>query len=224
MSRRVTGAFVRGATGRMSVAEERDCLARAKRGDATARDALVRSALKFVALEANRLSRRYRADPDDLLQEGVLGLLRAIELYDMRREVRFLSYAVHLVATHFRDWAIRERSLVRIGKREADVWWVRNDPAGCPRLTGDSPMTAARQVTHETEPADEALDAARNRARAEAAIEGLPKPMRGVLRRRMAGEKLREIGKRAGFSREWVRVLEARAVAQVQASALPDAG
>jgi len=81
-------------------------------GDATARDALVQ---RFLPL-ARQLARRYQrgGEPlDDLVQVASLGLLKAIDRFDPRRETAFSSFAVPTILgelkRHFRDkgWSVR---------------------------------------------------------------------------------------------------------------------
>jgi RNA polymerase sigma-B factor len=81
-------------------------------GDNDAREELVGAMLPL----ARSLARRYvnRGEPlDDLEQVACLGLLKAIDGFDVRREVRFTSYAVPTIAgelkRHFRDrgWMMR---------------------------------------------------------------------------------------------------------------------
>lgn len=82
-----------GGLPRLTRDEERRLLARARAGDLEARNQLVLHALPLVI----RLSRRYRrgsARLEDLIQEGSLGLLRAVEGFDPRRGTRFSSYAL----------------------------------------------------------------------------------------------------------------------------------
>jgi RNA polymerase primary sigma factor len=77
----------------LTAAEERRLARRIERGDLAAKDRLVSSNLRLVA----SVSRRYigRGLPmEDLMQEGVLGLIRAAEKFDWRRGTRFSTYAV----------------------------------------------------------------------------------------------------------------------------------
>lgn len=91
---------------------ERDLFARCRAGDAQAREQLI---LRFVPL-AQRLARRYRrsGEPaDDLLQVASVGLIKAIDGYDVDREIAFAAYAAPTILGelkhHFRDltWAVR---------------------------------------------------------------------------------------------------------------------
>jgi RNA polymerase primary sigma factor len=75
-------------------AEQERRLARAvERGDLAAKDRLVRCNLRLVASVARRHVGR-GLPMEDLLQEGVVGLIRAAEKFDWRRGTRFSTYAV----------------------------------------------------------------------------------------------------------------------------------
>jgi len=93
--------------------EDRELLRRYhERGDANARDALVERHLPLV----RSLARRYagRGEPiDDIEQVGAIGLIKAIDRFELEREVSLATYAtpnvVGEIKRHFRDkgWAIR---------------------------------------------------------------------------------------------------------------------
>jgi len=65
----------------------------AKRGGARDREELVDSFLPLIAGIARLYRRSSRVGRDELMQEGVVGLLRALERYDPRRGVPFWGYA-----------------------------------------------------------------------------------------------------------------------------------
>jgi RNA polymerase primary sigma factor len=65
----------------------------AKRGGGREREELVDSFLPMIAGIARVYRRSTRVDRDELMQEGVVGLLRALERYDVRRGVPFWAYA-----------------------------------------------------------------------------------------------------------------------------------
>src|SRR3954447_19427431 len=77
----------------LTAAEERALARRIERGDLAAKDRLVRCNLRLVASVARRHVGRGLA-MEDLLQEGVVGLIRAAEKYDWRRGTRLSPYAV----------------------------------------------------------------------------------------------------------------------------------
>jgi RNA polymerase sigma-B factor len=92
---------------------ERELLVRYhEQGDARARDELVQEMLPL----ARSLASRYagRGEPlDDLIQVASVGLVKAIDGFDLQRDVRFSSYATPTVLgelrRHFRDttWMVR---------------------------------------------------------------------------------------------------------------------
>ncbi len=95
-ARAVAGpAYLRGLGRRpaLPAAAERELVARAQAGDVQARAELVERYLPLVA----SVARIYRSSPTvqrvELLQEGVVGLLRALERYDAERGVPFWAYA-----------------------------------------------------------------------------------------------------------------------------------
>jgi RNA polymerase sigma-B factor len=116
--------------GRERVPDEQELLHRYhETGDLSARQELVEQMLPLV----RTLARRYinRGEPlDDLIQVGCVGLIKAVDRFDVSRELRFSTFAVPTILgeikRHFRDraWSVRvsrgiqERN-ARIG-REVD--------------------------------------------------------------------------------------------------------
>lgn len=81
-------------------------------GDEAARDELVSMYLNLVRYLASRF--RNRGEPlDDLVQVGTIGLIKAIDRFDVDRDVEFTTYAtptiVGEIKRHFRDkgWAVK---------------------------------------------------------------------------------------------------------------------
>jgi RNA polymerase sigma-B factor len=95
----------------------------ALRPDGAAREELVRRFLPLAEYLARRFSGRGEA-LDDLVQVASLGLLNAIDRFDLDRDVQFSTYAAVTIVgelkRHFRDkgWAIRvPRRLQEVGLR-----------------------------------------------------------------------------------------------------------
>src|SRR3954454_3875758 len=94
-------------------AREQELLRRYHRhGDTRARDQLAEEMLPLARALAGRYAGR--GEPmDDLIQVACVGIMKAIEGFDLDREVRFSSYATPTVLgeikRHFRDktWAVR---------------------------------------------------------------------------------------------------------------------
>ena len=96
--------------------EEELALARSYRRTRDPRIAqrLVRANLRFVI----RIAREYRAEGgrmSDLVQEGNLGLVQAVERFDPERQVRLVSYAVTWIRSRILNHILHSWSLVKIG-------------------------------------------------------------------------------------------------------------
>jgi len=76
----------------LSAAEERALARRIERGDFEAKELMVNSNLRLVV----SIAKNYRGQQlplVDLIQEGMLGLIRAVEKFDWRRGLKFSTYA-----------------------------------------------------------------------------------------------------------------------------------
>ncbi len=82
--------------------------------DVEAKLVLVTSNLRFV-IKVCFGYRTYGERMLDLIQEGNLGLIKAVERFDPRRGCRLISYAVWWIKAYIRNYIIRSRSLVKIG-------------------------------------------------------------------------------------------------------------
>lgn len=89
--------------------------------DRVALDKLVLSNLKAVFKEAGRIKRKnHYISYDDLVQEGVAGLLKAANMFDSAQGVTFLTYAMWWVKANMRRYVMDYRSVVRMGTTRAD--------------------------------------------------------------------------------------------------------
>ena len=72
--------------------EEKECLIKAKAGDIKARNKLVEHNLRLVA----HIIKKYygvSGDQDDLVSIGTIGLIKAINTYDLNKNIKLSSYA-----------------------------------------------------------------------------------------------------------------------------------
>ena len=100
--------------------DETNALAlRARAGDKRAHDKLVVSNLRFVVKIAHEY-RRYGDKLTDLVQEGNIGLIRAVAKYDPAREIRLTTYAAWWIHAYIKQYVMRDWSLVKIGGNRAD--------------------------------------------------------------------------------------------------------
>lgn len=75
---------------------ERKLARRVERGDKRAREILVNANLRLVTSIAKKYQNRGIA-MEDLIQEGTLGLIHAVDKYDYKRGFRFSTYATHWI-------------------------------------------------------------------------------------------------------------------------------
>jgi RNA polymerase sporulation-specific sigma factor len=84
----------------------RELVRRAQEGDRAARDRLVEANLRLVRSLVARFAST-TVDPEDLFQLGCIGLLKAVDRFDLSFDVRFSTYAVPLILgeirRHLRD-------------------------------------------------------------------------------------------------------------------------
>ena len=76
--------------------EEVELARRLERGDLAAKDRLINSNLRLVVANAKRFQNQ-GLSLLDLIQEGVLGLIRAAEKFDWRRGFKFSTYATYWI-------------------------------------------------------------------------------------------------------------------------------
>src|SRR5699024_5289721 len=76
--------------------EVRAYIRKSQNGDKAARDLLVERNMRLVWSVVQRfINRGY--DPDDLLQIGCIGLIKAIDKFDLSYDVRFSTYAIPMI-------------------------------------------------------------------------------------------------------------------------------
>src|SRR5262249_44100042 len=97
--------------------QEYELARRARKGDSSARDTLALSNLPFVVAVAKKFAHR-GARLDDLVQEGNVGLMKAIEHFDPKKNVRFATYAVWWIRAYITRYLKDNRSQVRGGESE----------------------------------------------------------------------------------------------------------
>lgn len=98
--------------------EVRALLAKAQAGDSDARNILIEGNLRLVASVARRFANR--ADPDDLFQVGCIGLMHAIDKFDLSYDVQLSTYAVPLIMAEIQRF-LRENRTVRVTRHGLDL-------------------------------------------------------------------------------------------------------
>jgi RNA polymerase sigma-32 factor len=95
--------------------EEENKLAKRLRdyGDISAAQQLILSHLRFVIAIA-RSYKGYGLPQADLIQEGNVGLMKAVKRFDPERGVRLVSFAVHWIKAEIHEFIMRNWRLVKI--------------------------------------------------------------------------------------------------------------
>lgn len=99
--------------------EKMELLKRVKAGDMCAREELINGNLRLVLSVIQRFSGRGES-PDDLFQVGCIGLIKAIDNFDITQPVRFSTYAVPMIQGELRRY-LRDNSPVRVSRSVRDL-------------------------------------------------------------------------------------------------------
>lgn len=94
--------------------ELRELLIRTKAGDSFARDKLVNCNLKLVFNIVRRFQNRGH-ELEDLFQIGCIGLMKAIDKFDLSYDVKFSTYAVPMIVGEIRRF-LRDDSPVKVSR------------------------------------------------------------------------------------------------------------
>ena len=103
----------------LTAAETDALLRRAKNGDSAARERLVEGNLRLVLSVLQRFSGRGE-NADDLFQVGCVGLLKAIDNFDISQNVRFSTYGVPMIIGEIRRY-LRDNSSIRVSRSMRDT-------------------------------------------------------------------------------------------------------
>ncbi|MBQ9349033.1 MAG: RNA polymerase sporulation sigma factor SigG [Oscillibacter sp.] len=99
--------------------ETMDLLRRARQGDQTARTALIEGNLRLVLSVLQRFSSRGE-NADDLFQVGCVGLIKAIDNFDINQPVRFSTYGVPMIVGEIRRY-LRDNTVIRVSRSLRDT-------------------------------------------------------------------------------------------------------
>jgi RNA polymerase primary sigma factor len=196
----------------LSREDEHALALRARGGDPEARQDLIRHNLAFAVAVARR-QRRGGVRLDDLIQEGNLGLLRAVERFDPAAGTRFCTYAIWWIRAYIGKYLKEARSAVRpqsgtVAQPDLPLDGADDDEGGrslIDVLEDGGPGPEERYLTAER---DRELRAAVGKVRRRIGDVGWD-----VVHSRLEEDQpqtLDVIGRRWGVSRERVRQIEFR--------------
>ena len=99
--------------------ESMELLRRARRGDQQAREELISGNLRLVLSVIQRFAGRGE-NADDLFQVGCIGLIKAIDNFDVNMDVRFSTYGVPMIIGEIRRY-LRDNSAMRVSRSMRDT-------------------------------------------------------------------------------------------------------
>ena len=100
-------------------AEMMDMLVKIQAGDKAVRDEFIKGNLRLVLSVIQRFSNRGE-NPDDLFQVGCIGLIKALDNFDMSHGVKFSTYAVPMIIGEVRRY-LRDNNAIRVSRSLRDL-------------------------------------------------------------------------------------------------------
>ena len=99
--------------------EKHELLVRVRAGDANARAELISGNLRLVLSIVQRFAGR-KASMDDLFQVGCIGLVKAVDNFNLDLDVKFSTYAVPMIIGEIRRY-LRDNNAIRISRSTRDL-------------------------------------------------------------------------------------------------------
>ena len=103
----------------LSKSKKDELLGKIKSGDEIAREEFVQGNLRLVLSVIQRFSNRGE-NPDDLFQVGCIGLIKAIDNFDLSQNVQFSTYAVPMIIGEIRRY-LRDNNSIRVSRSLRDL-------------------------------------------------------------------------------------------------------
>lgn len=88
-------------------------------GDLSAKETLIQGNLKLVLSIVQRFASRCD-NMDDLFQVGCIGLIKSIDNFDLKHEVRFSTYAVPMIMGEIKRY-LRDNQVMRVSRHCRDL-------------------------------------------------------------------------------------------------------
>ena len=103
----------------LSNSEQVELLKKIKMGDLAAREKMIQGNLKLVLSVLKRFSSK-KENLDDLFQVGCIGLMKAVDNFDLAHNVRFSTYACPMIIGEVRRH-LRDNGAIRVSRSYKDI-------------------------------------------------------------------------------------------------------
>ena len=140
----------------LSSSEKKELLKRTKQGDTDAREKLIDGNLRLVLSIIQRFAGRggRRENLDDLFQVGCIGLIKAVDGFDMDKMVEFSTYAVPMIIGEIRRY-LRDNNSIRVSRSVRDMAYralSAKEKLSAENVTPDMLIELPKPVVPKTEP------------------------------------------------------------------------
>ena len=98
----------------LSAIEQLELLEKAQNGDNYSKNKLIVCNLRFILKQTLRYSSCNHIKQSDLINEGVLGLIRAIETFDSSKVNVFITYAIWWIKVYIRRYIIEKDNSIKL--------------------------------------------------------------------------------------------------------------
>ncbi|MHB1566376.1 MAG: RNA polymerase sigma factor RpoH [Acidiferrobacter sp.] len=142
-----------------------------ERGDLEAARRLVLSQLRYV-IRVARAFTGYGLPQADLIQEGNIGLMKAVKHFDPAHEVRLVSFAVHWIRAEIYDYVLRNWRIVKVATTKAQrklffnlrqsrarIGWMNQGEIDALAANLDVPTAAVKEMESRMASPDVSFDA-----------------------------------------------------------------
>jgi RNA polymerase sigma-32 factor len=137
---------------KLTIEQERDLAIRYRdQGDVEAARQLVMTNLRFVAHVARGYS-GYGLSMPDIVQEGNVGLMKAVKRFDPDMGVRLISFAVHWIKAEIHEYVIKNFGIVKVATTKAQrklFFNLRKSKDDIGRLSNDEAIAIANDLNVE---------------------------------------------------------------------------
>lgn len=212
--------------------------------DLEAAEKLVLHNLRFVIKIANQF-KGYVSDVEDLHNEGIIGLMKAIKNFDMSKGIRLVSYAAYWIKEHIANFVLKNYRIFNLGTTKANRKLFFNQELigsneNALKLLGiskqqhdnfelcktaqvsvDDDNSVLQVVSGEPTPEEALIDSQENQQieRLKKAVSELPSRERTIIERRFLSETpatFQELGDEFGVSLQRIKQIEDKVIKELK--------